>query len=467
MSKLGLRDLGELVGNTLLQYQLQDDPINFQHQRSSPVRDITFLGQRTTIDNLLGLGGYQLQSNLSARFGKWEIFTNDTHRVGLYTCNPTRIGHAIDPVPRFIVRALKQTPLEQFVSDLQIMSVKAIEEGFYSERRLNWAFGLGLPMSLIVTLACGYLWLNSFSFLAGNALSIAAASYSSKRIMRHSYPEYGLSLSDLSSSAQEYDFTYHALNKLKLEAFSRHVVPRLEAVYPIQPSQCRAVKSLSEAEVGQVIAIQATPLHNSQRPQHSRFDEKGTIEGEIVGALEGYFTGLLVGTAYGALNARFFGNYQGQGEFESTGADTPIGWYMRDTSGKVFVVSAYSLTERILKALDSIDNDFLHRSEPYASLLEDQLYKFGITNSPIFYQNLAVALELQPEDRQPMQLYGQVVQTGKTPILQLVAFEDSEGDTLSVQPYSVAELGNTLNAAFGELGNPQPILPKPQALLHK
>ena len=423
-----LRELMNILGKNFFDANLRDDPLSlgeryiFREEDKPTERDVTFLGKRTTLDNLLEFSGYRsIPVDIPTYSGKWEVYENDKNIIGLYVGTLPRSGYDSEPKPhsRFLVRTSKRNAnIEKFVNDLNVITVNALEN---SEYRIH----------------------NVRSFFRISKLN----------------PNYNLKFSDLSEESRNYDLMSTALNGLKSETFAKFIEYAIVPVGELKPEQCEEMGSVKQVNAGDAITLYAVPISPFKSP-FSRFNEKGEIKGHIGGTFSGNFVGFfgLFGSMRGTINAEMSGSYSGSGEIKGIRKDTPIEWLMKDADGKQFVLWDYHLSDEVKAKLDELSmEDFSlygdSKVKIYSEVMAEQLNKFSLNNSHLFYAEVLAHSQVPIAEREPMKIYGHVIQMGDLPLVQLIGFEDREGKKVLTQTYPVALLSKGMNTELKRLSD--------------
>lgn len=349
------------------------------------------------------------------------------------------------------------------MSDLEIITTHAIESDFYINKAANRYI-----LSLILSFAIGAYaakiagdtfvenknipWLVFYlSLFAGAPIGIMATNL----WMNWRYPNCKNRFNNLSNGAKNYDFTSAALNGLKKEACEKLFEKAMVGMGELSPEQCRHIGSIDEAEYLESIAVNAIPIHPYKSP-FSRFEESGGASSTSLGDFNGYFLGLGGGILWGRTQAETRGAFEGSGEIAGIRRNTPIEYLMEDAQGNQFIVWDYHLPDAIKRRLDALSMADLMHNEVfrvnYSTAVSEHLDRLSSENAHLFY-GLALRLgEVSLNERPPMRIYGQVIQKGDLPIVQLVGFDNKNGQRVLTQRHPVGHLIDGLQNELVKLG---------------
>lgn len=362
-----------------------------------------------------------------------------------------------------MIRAsLNGTELDTFRNDLEIITARAIEDNYYVQEELRRAMVISGLTALIGTGGC-VATVDPSNFGPGaigvTIGSIILGNIGGKIWNRISYPILGKGFANLSQEARNYDFTSAAMNSLKREAVEKLFERALVGMGEIDPEQCREINSINQASPLETIAVNAKPIHPYKSP-FSTFEQSGGTRTSAFGEFDGWWAGLFGGPLWGNTEAESRGMYEGSGEIAGIRKNTPIEYLMEDANGNSFIVWAYHLPDAMKRRLTELSGTDLMHNEVfrinYANITSQKLDRLSSENAHLFYARALKLGELPFGERPPMRIYGQVVQKGDLPVVQLVGFENKSGQLVLTQRYPVARLVQGLHNELERIGYLEP-----------
>ncbi len=424
----------------------------FMHDDVRSGREVTFLGNVTSIDSLLAMLDYKpLAQSILSNKGAWELFENKTDRLAMFLSDkPFHVGdwHFTDS-NRLLVKSSGKQSLDEFVHDIEIMTVAGIEKNYkptLPDRYRNaimWEviggaiFSIALPPLL----------------LAQVALVAGTAELGARRWQINKYLNKRLQFKHLSQKSNQYELFGDALNSLKADVFNKLLDENIATIPQIRVQECQARGSVSALSIGQKIAIGAIPIAAYKTP-YSQFDQGGKMQGSLQGTYSGsgYFS--QSGHFSGSIDA----NYDGSGDIRGIRSTTPIEYLMQDKEGNQFLVWGHHIAEPLKQDLERVckidyTNQRVEGIRSYASIAQKQLNNHSLHNAHIFYGDILLEEQMPLSQRNPIEIYAEVMHAGELPIVQLVGFKNRKGNTILLQPYSAKQIFSALSGAGARLGH--------------